>query len=314
MTALEGGPHGVTSNCVNPSYVRTPLVEKQIADQARVHGIAEDEVVEQVHARPSRRSSGWSSQTRSPTWSPGSPDRRRLCQRRVAVDRRRMDGAMKKLLVFLVVVGLLAVVADRVAAKLATDEAKRRLVSAGLTSPAGGRARLPVPDPGAVAAIRRRPGQRDLGGIGTGAPTTSAAPCSDVKVPSSGPATAGRLTRAGTIPTPRCSRQVDQPGCSCSNAGAGKVELRREVSVLGRDLLRRRAGRVEPDGNRLLVTPTSVQLAGGGAIDSRLSSLIKDRFTSAIASVGCRTACRSTASRLRQPASSSTSRAATSGW
>jgi 3-hydroxybutyrate dehydrogenase len=46
--ALEGGPHGVTSNCVNPGYVRTPLVEKQIADQARVHGIPESEVVEQV--------------------------------------------------------------------------------------------------------------------------------------------------------------------------------------------------------------------------------------------------------------------------
>ncbi|WP_062316720.1 3-hydroxybutyrate dehydrogenase [Demequina maris] len=48
VTALEGGPHGVTSNCINPAYVRTPLVEKQIADQARVHGIPEDEVVERI--------------------------------------------------------------------------------------------------------------------------------------------------------------------------------------------------------------------------------------------------------------------------
>jgi 3-hydroxybutyrate dehydrogenase len=48
VTALEGGPHGVTSNCINPAYVRTPLVEKQIADQARVHGIPESEVVEKV--------------------------------------------------------------------------------------------------------------------------------------------------------------------------------------------------------------------------------------------------------------------------
>lgn len=48
VTALEGGPHGVTSNCVNPGYVRTPLVEKQIADQARVHGIPESEVVEKI--------------------------------------------------------------------------------------------------------------------------------------------------------------------------------------------------------------------------------------------------------------------------
>jgi len=48
VTALEGGPHGVTSNCINPGYVRTPLVEKQIADQARVHGIPESEVVERI--------------------------------------------------------------------------------------------------------------------------------------------------------------------------------------------------------------------------------------------------------------------------
>ena len=48
VTALEGGPHGVTSNCVNPGYVRTPLVTKQIADQARTHGIPVQEVVEEV--------------------------------------------------------------------------------------------------------------------------------------------------------------------------------------------------------------------------------------------------------------------------
>lgn len=46
--ALEGGPKGVTSNCINPAYVRTPLVEKQIADQARTHGIEEDEVIDKI--------------------------------------------------------------------------------------------------------------------------------------------------------------------------------------------------------------------------------------------------------------------------
>lgn len=48
VTALEGGPHGVTSNCINPGYVRTPLVEQQISDQAKVHGIAESEVIEKI--------------------------------------------------------------------------------------------------------------------------------------------------------------------------------------------------------------------------------------------------------------------------
>jgi 3-hydroxybutyrate dehydrogenase len=48
VTALEGGSRGVTSNCVNPGYVRTPLVTKQIADQARTHGIDEDEVLSKI--------------------------------------------------------------------------------------------------------------------------------------------------------------------------------------------------------------------------------------------------------------------------
>jgi 3-hydroxybutyrate dehydrogenase len=48
VTALEGGPRGVTSNCVNPGYVRTPLVTKQIADQARTHGIGEGEVLSKI--------------------------------------------------------------------------------------------------------------------------------------------------------------------------------------------------------------------------------------------------------------------------
>ncbi|WNG87033.1 3-hydroxybutyrate dehydrogenase [Mycobacterium sp. ITM-2016-00317] len=48
VTALEGGPHGVTSNCVNPGYVRTPLVTRQIADQARTHNIGEDQVISDI--------------------------------------------------------------------------------------------------------------------------------------------------------------------------------------------------------------------------------------------------------------------------
>src|SRR4051812_1224021 len=52
VIALEGAPHGVTSNCVNPAYVRTPLVEGQIADQAKAHGMSEDDVVAQVMLGP----------------------------------------------------------------------------------------------------------------------------------------------------------------------------------------------------------------------------------------------------------------------
>ncbi len=48
VIALEAAGTGVTSNTVCPGYVRTPLVEGQIADQARSHGIGEDRVLDEV--------------------------------------------------------------------------------------------------------------------------------------------------------------------------------------------------------------------------------------------------------------------------
>ncbi len=50
--ALEGADRGITSTAVCPGYVRTPLVEKQIAEQARVHSLGEDEVLERVILEP----------------------------------------------------------------------------------------------------------------------------------------------------------------------------------------------------------------------------------------------------------------------
>ncbi len=48
VVALEAAGKGVTSNTVCPGYVRTPLVEGQIADQARTHGVDESEVLDDV--------------------------------------------------------------------------------------------------------------------------------------------------------------------------------------------------------------------------------------------------------------------------
>jgi 3-hydroxybutyrate dehydrogenase len=46
--AREGGEHGITVNAILPAYVRTPLVEGQIADQARTRNLAPNEVVDRV--------------------------------------------------------------------------------------------------------------------------------------------------------------------------------------------------------------------------------------------------------------------------
>jgi len=50
--ALEGAEHGITASAVCPGFVRTPLVEGQLADQAAAHGLGEDEVLEQVILAP----------------------------------------------------------------------------------------------------------------------------------------------------------------------------------------------------------------------------------------------------------------------
>ncbi len=46
--ALEGAPFNINANAICPGYVKTPLVEKQIADQAKAHGISEQEVISKV--------------------------------------------------------------------------------------------------------------------------------------------------------------------------------------------------------------------------------------------------------------------------
>ena len=50
--ALEGAEAGILATAVCPGFVRTPLVEAQIADQARAHGVSEDRVLEDVIVAP----------------------------------------------------------------------------------------------------------------------------------------------------------------------------------------------------------------------------------------------------------------------
>jgi 3-hydroxybutyrate dehydrogenase len=50
--ALEGAEHGITATAICPGFVRTPLVEGQLASQAEAHGVSEDEALEQVILAP----------------------------------------------------------------------------------------------------------------------------------------------------------------------------------------------------------------------------------------------------------------------
>ncbi len=48
VAALEGAPFGITANAVCPGYVDTPLVRGQVADQAKTHGMSEEDVIAKV--------------------------------------------------------------------------------------------------------------------------------------------------------------------------------------------------------------------------------------------------------------------------
>jgi 3-hydroxybutyrate dehydrogenase len=52
VLALEGAEHGITATAICPGFVRTPLVEAQIADQAKAHGLPEERVLEDVILAP----------------------------------------------------------------------------------------------------------------------------------------------------------------------------------------------------------------------------------------------------------------------
>jgi hypothetical protein len=186
---------------------------------------------------------------------------------------------MRKLLVFLVVVGLIAVIGDRVAEKFATEEAQRRLVAAGLTSPQVDVRGFPF----LTQLLARRFDDVHVTTtavqIGTGHANSVSGTARDVKVPSSGPATVGRLTARGTIPYGEVLRQVNREGLELSSAGAGQVQVRRNVNVLGRSVAVIARGRVSARGNKLVVTPTAVKLASGASVGSSLSGVIADQLS-----------------------------------
>jgi 3-hydroxybutyrate dehydrogenase len=50
--ALETGDADITVNTICPAYVRTPLIDEQIADQARIHGIPEQQVIDEIMLKP----------------------------------------------------------------------------------------------------------------------------------------------------------------------------------------------------------------------------------------------------------------------
>ena len=97
VVALEGAEFGVTANAICPGYVWTPLVEKQIDDQAKSHDIARDAVIRDV--LPEEPADQALRDRRGDGRARGLPVQRRrgLDHRHGAAGRRRLDGALRRM-------------------------------------------------------------------------------------------------------------------------------------------------------------------------------------------------------------------------
>lgn len=185
---------------------------------------------------------------------------------------------MRALLVVLVVLALAGVGADRVAHRVATDEAEQQLVAEGFTDPqvdVGGfpfLTQLLSRDFDSVdveSASVERDGLRAEDLTATG---------SQVSAPSGGPVTARSLTGEATVTYAEVLRRVGLPGLALEQAGDRRVRLTRDVTVLGRTLSVTAVGRVHAEGRRLRVEPTRYELADGGTVGGDLEAVLADEF------------------------------------
>lgn len=186
---------------------------------------------------------------------------------------------MRKFLVFVVILALAGVAGDRVAHRLATDSAESRLVAKGLTGTRVEVGGFPFLD----QMLRRRFEEVHVAARSLRTDKGNAKDVSivarDVRGPSQGRVTIGRLSGRGTVSYAQVVRRVDQPGLSLRDAGGGTVGLRREVTVLGRTLTATAVGRVQARGQRLRVSATSVEVTDGSTVDDRLAQSLGDLFS-----------------------------------
>ena len=184
---------------------------------------------------------------------------------------------MRKLLVFLIVIAVIAIAGDRLAARLAADEAERRLVAEGFTDPSVTMHGFPFLTQLASRTFERVTVQADALDAGDGEARAVSAELTDVRAPQSGPVQVGALTASGTVPYDVVSRATGSAELQLAPAPDGEVEVTRTVEVAGQSFDVVARARVQARGNRLRIVPTDLQVAGLPSLDDRLSALISDR-------------------------------------
>ena len=184
---------------------------------------------------------------------------------------------MKKLLVFLIVIAVIAIAGDRLAAGLAADESERRLVKEGFTDPSVTMHGFPFLTQLASRTFDRVTVQADALDTGDGEARAISGELTDVRAPQSGPVQVGALTATGTVPYAVVSEASGSAALQLAPAPDGEVEVTRTVEVAGQSFDVVARARVQARGTRLRIVPTDIQVAGLPSLDDRLSALISDR-------------------------------------
>jgi hypothetical protein len=185
---------------------------------------------------------------------------------------------MRKLLVVLLLLGAVAVGADRLAHKVATDEAEERLAAEGFAQPSVSVGGFPF----LTQLFSRRFGEVQVTApsmdVSGGQAEEVRATGLDVRAPRGGDVVVSRLTARGTIPYAEVVRRAGQPGLSLSGADGGDVRLTRDVTVQGRSFSVSALGRVEARSSRIRLVPKQLRLEGGGTVDGSLETLLADQL------------------------------------
>jgi hypothetical protein len=184
---------------------------------------------------------------------------------------------MRKLLVFLILIAVIGIAGDRLAAGLAADEAERRLVAEGFTSPSVTMHGFPFLTQLAARTFDRVTVTADALDAGDGEARGISAELTDVRAPKSGPVQVGALTASGTVPYDVVSLAAGDPALQLAPAPDGEVEVTRTVEVLGQSFDVVARARVSARGARLRIVPTDLRVAGLPRLDDRLSALISER-------------------------------------
>jgi LmeA-like phospholipid-binding len=184
---------------------------------------------------------------------------------------------VRKLVVALIVLGVLAMAADRVAARWVGQEVERRLVAEGFSEPDVQMHGFPfLPQLAARDFDRVSLTSKRVQGA-EGSAEDVGAVLTNVRVPTTGPVEIGSLAASGTVPYQVVVDAVGAPSLRLAPGPRGQVKISQAIELFRETFEVVASARIRADGRTLRLVPTGLRLRGGGSLDDRLTALLADR-------------------------------------